>query len=101
VLKERYCLLIPYPIEQEYEIIFFDGSDIALVVAGSVVVGRGVKFYLEEEGPVADRTYFHAVYPEVKPLTYLRFPRWSRYKITLSIDDWARVVSLGKRPVSK
>ncbi|KAH8764113.1 heterokaryon incompatibility protein-domain-containing protein [Hyaloscypha sp. PMI_1271] len=102
VLEERYCLLIPYPIEQEYEIICFDDSDIALVVAGSVVVWRGVKFYLEEEGPVAVGTYFRAVYPEVvKPLTYLDFPRWSRYKITLSIDDWVRVVSLGKRPVSK
>ena len=102
VLKESSCLLIPYPIEQEYEIICFDGSDIALVVAGSLVVGRGVKFYLEEEGLVADRTYFRAVYPKVvKPLTYLRFSPGSRCKITLSIDDWARVVSLGKRPVSK
>jgi hypothetical protein len=99
---ERYCLLIPYPIEQEYEIIGFDHSDIALAVAGSVVVGRGVKYHLEGEGSVVDRAHFRAAYPEVvNPLADL-FPRGgSRDRITLSIDDWARVVSLGRRPVSK
>jgi hypothetical protein len=99
---EGYCLLIPYPIEQEYEIIGFDHSDIALAVAGSVVVGRGVKYHLEGEGSVVDRAHFRAAYPEVvNPLADLFPPGPSRDRITLSIDDWARVVSLGRRPVSK
>jgi hypothetical protein len=102
VLGKRYCLLIPYPIEQEYEIICFVGSDIALAVIGSVVVGRGVIYDLKRKGAEVDRAHFRAAYPEV--IESYKDPdslRWSRDTITLSIDDWARVVSLGKRPVFK
>ncbi|PMD51488.1 HET-domain-containing protein [Hyaloscypha bicolor E] len=98
VLGKRYCLLIPYPIEQEYEIICFDGSDIALAVIGSAVVGRGVIYDLERKSAEVDRAHFRAAYPDLIEIYFLVR---SRNTITLSIDNWVRVVSLAKRPVSK
>jgi hypothetical protein len=98
VFGKRYCLLIPYPIEQEYEIICFDGSDIALAVIGSVVVGRGVIYDLERKSAEVDRAHFRAAYPDLIEIYSLVR---SRNTITLSIDNWARVVSLAKRPLSK
>ena len=79
-----YLLLAPFPIVNGCEIVFFYRSDIGLVVSEGVVTGRALLFEFKR---------FH---PAPVYVSHASPRNWKLKFITLSVENWARVVSLKK-----
>ncbi|PMD33948.1 HET-domain-containing protein [Hyaloscypha variabilis F] len=112
-LKGRYLIMSPCPIREDCEFIGFANSEIALMVMGTLVVCRAVIYRIDRNWDRSDGTHLfieYGAFPDivVPPNGHLReaVPRpnglpWERTTVTLSIEDWARVVSLGNWPARK
>jgi len=104
VLNGGACfILTPVPLEDDYDVACFHASDIALIVKEDVIMGRAVLYNMN--GPVR-RVHFSAgkygvefSAPFNSSVTNPRF-YLPVMQTTLSIQDWARVVALGKCPIS-
>ena len=94
-----FFVLAPFPLDDDSDIVYFLRSDIVLVVRGGLIVGRAVLYKMS--GPL-HRTYFVSTSEDELFFTEPRFyDHLPPSTITLSIEDWVRVVSVGNCPTSK
>jgi hypothetical protein len=112
-LKGSYLIMSPCPIREDCELIAFDNSRIALMVMETLVVCRAVIYRIDRKRDQTDGTDLiikYGGFPDTvdSPNGHLweAVPRpndlpWERTIITLSVEDWARIVSLGNWPARK